>query len=303
MRAKWVITICMLSASLTLWAAGGNLQQQTDSLKADSINVAAAHPDFVKVWLMTVTPGLEGTSTFGHAALRLQCESEQLDYCFSFAMETDDISILKFIRGSSRGGFQTVTTDEFLSRYRKEGRGVSQIQLNLLPGEEQELWRLLDHEVEQGPRWDYNFISTSCTSMCIWAVKACLKDEHIVYHQLDPILSATYAEVLHSMATYVPWLEFLLNVRFFSQRHDVGDVDEKFSPGLLMSSWQKATLVSDKGTGRPMTIGEPQTLFKADPSVVPHRPFLTPVKVLAALVLLLAGIVAYLYVRHQKRKH
>lgn len=301
MRDNWWITVLMLLAVLSASAAGQQDQQQTDSLKADSINRVAAHPDFVKVWLVTVTPGNSTTSVFGHAALRLQCPSEQLDYCFTFSMESDDITIMKYVKGSTKGGFESVPTEVFLQRYREEGRGVSQVQLNLLPHEEQELWRLLDHEVEQGPRWNYNFITTSCTSMCIWAVEQCLDKEHIEYHDLDPILSAPYAEVMHSISAHAPWLELLMNVRFFNRRHDNGDLNDKFSPELLISSWQKATLVDEAGKSRLMTIGSVQTLYRAQPQSMPKRTFFTPVKVFVGLLLI--AVLSIIYIVFQKRKN
>lgn len=301
MRDNWWITVLMLLAVLSASAAGQQDQQQTDSLKVDSINRVAAHPDFVKVWLVTVTPGNSTTSVFGHAALRLQCPSEQLDYCFTFSMESDDITIMKYVKGSTKGGFESVPTEVFLQRYREEGRGVSQVQLNLLPHEEQELWRLLDHEVEQGPRWNYNFITTSCTSMCIWAVEQCLDKEHIEYHDLDPILSAPYAEVMHSVSAHAPWLELLMNVRFFNRRHDNGDLNDKFSPELLISSWQKATLVDEAGKSRLMTIGSVQTLYRAQPQSMPKRTFFTPVKVFVGLLLI--AVLSIIYIVFQKRKN
>ncbi len=300
MQGKWWIAALMLLAALTSSAAGQQNQLQTDSLKADSINRAAADPDFVKVWLVTVTPGNSTTSVFGHAALRLQCASENLDYCFSFGTEDDGIDFFKFVSGSTKGGFQSMPTSSFISNYEKEGRGVSQLQLNLLPREEQELWRLLDHEVEQGPHWNYNFITTSCTSMCIWAVEQCLDKEHIEYQNLDPILSATYAEVMHSISAHAPWQELLINLRFFQHRQETGDLNEKFSPEMLMSSWQKALLTDSMGFSRSMTVGLLQTLCKADPKQAVTAPLLTPLRVLLLLFLLV--VITTIYFKKRKNK-
>ncbi len=296
---RWML-IGLLLTALALRAAGIRNQQVADSLQADSINAAAAHPDFVKVWLVTVTPGNSATSVFGHAALRLQCVSEDLDNCFSFGMKTDGIDFFKFVSGSTKGGFLCVPTRSFISDYEREGRGVRQIQLNLLPHEEQELWRLLDHEVEQGPRWHYDFIKTSCTSMCIWAVENCLEGEHLEYHDLDPILSATYGEVMHSISAHAPWQELLINLRFFRYRNLTGDVNEKFSPELLLSSWQKASLKESSGSARPLTIGEPQTLCKADPNQVPTIPLLTPLRALLIVILLVVLIIVFIKKRKNK---
>lgn len=297
MRDKWWITVLMLLAVLSASAAGQQDQLQEDSLKADSINRVAAHPDFVKVWLMTVTPSNESISAFGHAALRLQCPSEQLDYCFTFSMASDNITLLKYVRGAAKGGFESVPAEMFLQRYREEGRGVSQVQLNLLPHEEQELWRLLDHEVEQGARWDYNVITTNCTSMCIWAVEQCLDKEHIEYHQLDPIMNAPYSEFVHSICAYEPWLELMLYIRFFKERNEVGDINNKFSPSMLMSSWQKATLVDEAGNSRQMTTGRVLTLYKALPQSMPRETTITPMKVLAGLLLIAALFIIFIIIR------
>ena len=154
--------------------------------------------DFVRVSLITLGPGDKVYSLYGHTALRLECPSHGLDYCFTFEMALTADEQMRFLLSTAKAGFMAARTDLFFANYRKEGRSISQQQLNLLPQEEQQLWRMLDEELKRGAHWDYNFLTTNCSSMCVWMVERALTagGEQLVYGTLPAALTGTYGDLL-----------------------------------------------------------------------------------------------------------
>ncbi|MBQ6965519.1 MAG: DUF4105 domain-containing protein [Bacteroidaceae bacterium] len=261
---------------------------------ADSINHAAQDEDFVRASLLTVGPGNDAVTCFGHAAIRMQCPSAGLDYCFTFEMKLDRGEYVKFLTGDAKAGFMAARTEVFLEQYRQQGRGIHEYDLNLLPRQEQELWRNLDIEVGQDARWDYDFIHQNCGSMCVWIMEKSLLNEHIEYGELPPALTGTYHETIMHVAKDAPWLNLYFHVRHFYLWNVQGDIRHKMDPGFLVSAWQHATFTDEEGHHRP--------IFLADRELAPQTaeidsPLLTPTVVLIAIIIL-----TLLFISIKKRK-
>ena len=150
---------------------------------ADSIDSAAQDEDYVRASLLVIGPGDNVVTCFGHAAIRLQCPTHQLDYCFTFEMKLAEGEHVKFLTGQAKAGFMAAPTGLFIEQYKRQGRGITEYDLNLTPVEEQALWRNLDREVGQEARWSYDFITVNCGSMCVWIIEQSLQNEHIEYGQ------------------------------------------------------------------------------------------------------------------------
>ena len=269
----------------------------------DSLEVEASKPDFITASLLTIGPGEAVYSLYGHTALRLQCPSHKLDYCFAFEMPVTPGQELRFLFTTAKAGFTVMQTSLFTDKYRQEGRGISQTVLNLLPGEKQELWRLLDVELERGAHWDYDFLTTNCSSMCIWMVEQALlkAGEHICYSALpEAVDSGTYDDLLKHISAHAPWARLFWTLRMGNRGSDTGQAAYKLAPPLLAEAWQNATITGDNGQSRPMTVGKPkqllpQTLDVSRPSVI------TPTMTLVMTLILIA--IAVLSLRLLKKKH
>ena len=146
---------------------------------ADSINRVAQDEDFVRASLLVIGPGDSPVTCFGHAAIRMQCPTHQLDYCFTFEMKLAEGESLKFLTGQAKAGFMVASTPVFFNQYKGQGRGITEYDLNLTAEEEQTLWRNLDEEVKRDARWPYDFITVNCGSMCVWIIEKSLRGEHI----------------------------------------------------------------------------------------------------------------------------
>lgn len=274
---------CLLATILCLAAhAQPSADRPSDERTADSLTQAAQAEDFVQASLLTIGPGSDAITCFGHAAIRMQCPSAGLDYCFTFEMKLADGEAWKFFTGDAKAGFMVAKTDVFLQQYQQQGRGIHEYDLNLRPEEEQRLWRNLDTEVGQDARWDYDFIHRNCGSMCVWIINTSLTDEHIEYGALPEPLAGTYHETIMHVAKDAPWLNLFFHCRHFYLWNEVGDIEHKMAPDLLVAAWNNASLVDDAGHRRP--------IFKGDRTLAPQtvsiqRPWFTPTLTLILIII------------------
>ena len=167
---RWFNLMLIMTLST---ACGGECKAET-SLLSDS-------SDFVMASLLTATPTDVIYSSFGHCAIRMECPSAQLDYCFTLEMDTQADEYVKFFSGKAKAAVVAVPTKEFLDYYKGEGRGMIQHKLNLTLPEKQKLWKILDEENIKPPHLNFNFLNTNCVMMSVMMINNCLIDEHIDY--------------------------------------------------------------------------------------------------------------------------
>ena len=258
---------------------------------ADSIDRAAQNEDFVRASLLVIGPGDNVVTCFGHAAIRLQCPAHQLDYCFTFEMKLAEGEHMKFLTGQAKAGFMAAPTGLFIEQYKRQGRGITEYDLNLTPAEEQTLWRNLDREVGQEARWSYDFITVNCGSMCVWIIGQSLLGEHIEYRQLPAVLQGTYSDVMDYIAQDAPWMSLYFHMRYFSRRNDTGALADKMAPTLLAEAWQQAVLTDTAGNSRPVITATRQL---APQTLATGPAWLTPMKALTIAIII---IILFIFIK------
>ena len=262
----------------------------TAQVPADSIDRAAQDEDFVRASLLVIGPGDNVVTCFGHAAIRMQCPTHQLDYCFTFEMKLAEGEHTKFLTGQAKAGFMAAPTGVFMQQYKRQGRSIDEYDLNLTPKQEQTLWRNLDREIAQEARWSYDFITVNCGSMCVWIIQQSLLDEHIEYQQLPTVLQGTYSDVMDYVGEDAPWLNLYFHVRYFSRRNDTGALADKMAPTLLAEAWQHALLTSPTGGSRPVITASrqlaPQTLRTGPVWFTPTRALVIAIIIIIVFILI-----------------
>ncbi len=119
-------------------------------------------PNFVTASLLIMSPGDALYSCAGHACIRLECPTFNLDYCFSYESESVKEKVLTFFMGKLKMGMFAIPTEEYLKLGRESGRGVMQYPLNLPPDAKQRLWKYLDERVAEGANLPYDFLERGC---------------------------------------------------------------------------------------------------------------------------------------------
>ena len=212
---------------------------------ASAVDTAAMmKDDYIRASLLTVDPAAEVYSIFGHSALRLQCPSQQMDYCFTFETSTDTEGIINFFRGNSLGGFAPAPTPEYLDYYRQQGRGVTEYELNMTPQEKLELWKIVDDEIAKGFTHEYGYMHSQCTSMIVCVVNRALATR-IKYNDLPKALEGSFRELMISASENYPWSRFFWQTIMGPEGDETDPLAHKLIPQMLPVAWAKATVGSE----------------------------------------------------------
>lgn len=289
------MVVLLMMASVMQAAVADTAQARRDSL----INAEAQRPDFITASLLIASPGTAVYSAFGHAAIRMQSPSNNLDYCFSFGMALDLSSKLDFVLGRAKAGFISQPTAEYLKAYRDEHRSVTAYRLNLTPRQKQELWRVLDNETAKGAAWDYDYPGVNCASMVIYAIYQALLGEQIVYGDLPAVVNGSYRQVLHYISRHDEWARLFWDVALIGKGGETGNMEDKLAPELLVEAWSKASFADSAGHRRPVIVGSPVMLVKGLP---PQTGSWFSPWVALALVIVVAIVVAVVWRRAKYKK-
>ena len=228
-------------------------------------------PDFVRVSLLVAGPGRELFSCAGHACLRLECPTYDLDYCFSYESERISDRVTAFFRGKLTMGLFAIKTPEFLLEYGKGGRGVMQYELELPPDSKQRLWRLMDSLAEKGANLPYDYMKRGCALSVMECLRKSLAGHSFEVDPWPPQLSGTWREISYArIASHSPWTALALHLIIGTA------IDQAFPKmhKVIMPDDLLEVLRAAKVDGKPVAAGEgvellPQTLDVSPPPIRP----------------------------------
>jgi len=165
-------------------------------------------PKFVTASLLVISPGNELFSCVGHSAIRLECPTFKHDFCFSYESERAVDRLPAFFAGKLKMGMFAVKTEEMMSEYRQDGRGVRQYQLNLPADVKQRLWKHLDLLAMKGADLPYDYMQRGCAKSVLDCLKAAFAPQQVK----GPLLPITQRETFNrELAETHPWNLFFLN--------------------------------------------------------------------------------------------
>lgn len=215
---------------------------------------------FVTASLMVISPGNEIYSVFGHCVLHMQCPSKHLDYVYTFETEPN---YLKFFAGKSKACFVAVPTQEFLQKYKAEGRGVTEYALNLTPHEKQELWRALDEDMEEGPRRCFTFFRNNCVTLSLLMVESVLQNEYIDFSHTDRLMKPTNGEGIRYLSRHAPWAEFVFMTFLGNQADGYWPAEDRMAPELITTYLKQGSIVCTQNSHirRPVFTGKETRLL------------------------------------------
>jgi hypothetical protein len=250
--------------------------------REDDTVVSSDSSNFVTASMLVISPGNAIYSIFGHSAIRMQCPSKNLDYCFTFEMESGLGGYIKFFGGQAKARFVAVPTKEYLTEYEHEMRGVKQYTLNLTPHEKQELWRQLDNDMLAGAHRKFNLIQNSCSSMSMLMIESVLWKEEINFVKLPMQMSYLNGDLLRYYSRKNPWSQFIFMTLFGSEADVLWNQEYRMSPELLPEILNHAQIKNlQSGKSRPLVIGQSVILPQ---KLAVSKSALTPILVFALLL-------------------
>jgi hypothetical protein len=215
--------------------------------------------DKAQVSVFTCGRGEQLYSTFGHTALRIKDEVNQLDVVFNygtFDFRTENF-YLKFVKGDLQYFMSVTSVEEFIYEYQTDGREVIEQTLDLPLSSKQKLLNELSAALYSSERYyTYKFIDRNCTTMVNEKIGGLLEGKKMT--KVDD-KTITYRELLYPYFENYFWYKLGINI-IFGAKTDT-KAEQLFLPTELLNSLDQAkiggkSLVTDKNTlveGTPAT--------------------------------------------------
>ncbi|MDO4819197.1 MAG: DUF4105 domain-containing protein [Prevotella sp.] len=241
--------------------------------------------------LIIAEPSNDFYGCCGHCAIRMQCPSHDMDYCFTYSFSKTFANKFRFFDGTGEGTFVPMYTEDFLEEYKETHRGVIEYKLNLTLEEKRLLWQSLDENAHGSSHWKYDFLKTNCSAMCAYFVEQSLIGERIVYGELAPVLTGDNRTFVKCIFAEHPWFQFFWLTIFGAQGEEVSEVYTRLAPSIITEVWGDAILVNDStGNVRPIFDGAPVRISNEHTEITsaPVTPFVTFLALLMASLVITA---------------
>jgi hypothetical protein len=267
--------------------------------------------DSVRVSLLIISPGSEVYSALGHAALRLSSPSVGLDYCFTYGMDMRPGNRLKFITGHAPAGYLVAPARDYIEEYAREGRSVTEYELNLTLDERRQMWKFLDGQVARGLCDRYDYLHNGCAQVSLRSINAALWKTQLRFHLAadDPLQTATCRDRARYGFAHTDWhndAPCRASFADFFWFLFVGtEADEQVSlerrivlPNDLQRLLKNAEFIDSMGVSRPVLTGDAKELVAASATnVAAHEP--DYLSAFCALLIALAVVVAVMEMMHR----
>lgn len=249
--------------------------------------------DFVTASVVVATPGTILYSALGHACLRLECPSHGLDYIFSAEAEDASHNVARFFAGRLNMGVRAVNTEDYLSQYREEGRGVRAYRLNLPIAVKQRLWQQMDERLKYSDV-PYDYMNEGCAVTVMHWIEDAIDPDSLAFGPWPERVERSSRKQIGGDSIASPWVHFVLGTIGEGEAYytDIRPQDKCIVPTLLVEVLQQATAY-----GQPLLESEGKLL--QPPTKQPAYSWFTPL-VLAFLLLALALVNLLLSLRYRK---
>jgi len=272
------IVITILSSSLNLYS---QTKIERDSVNYDDIQKDMLRSEYINVSLIVAAPGHELYSAAGHAALRMECPSKQVDYCYEFDTEVNLGEMMDYVNGNMKATLHRLYTSTYIKRYKEQNRGIRGIQLNLNPEQKSYLWSILDKEADSGNKHDFDFMSNNCSSVVRMFIESTIGEDRIQYGNIDNRLTGTFRETIPYVFESSEWAQLFWNIMMGTGFDDNPGFESLLFPSALLDEWSKASVVTKDGEEKNLVIKEYSLL--EDKST---KSFFSPLLLFSALLFL-----------------
>jgi len=244
---RYFTIVLLLSCFVAAWAQEQEMTvAERNAAQGFNDTIDRLDPDFVTVSLCVADPTTyeqDALGTSGHAFLRLQCPTFNLDYCFSYEGERVNDNMYRYLSGKTKMGMFRYQTDYYLEDYRNWNRSVHEYRLNMPPESEQRLWEIMDNHTTNKTSLRHDLNKYGCAITVVRYVKKALAGTPIVYAPDEEMEHMTRRELGYRALENKPWLR-VSNMKFTDNKSDENlPIDEKLIiPADLAEVWQQATV-------------------------------------------------------------
>lgn len=279
--------------------AMGQVKVQGEEPEAPADTIDRLAPDFVTSSICIVDPTDwhdDMLGVMGHAFIRLQCPTYDLDYCYSYEGESANKDITGFLMGDLKMGLVAIPTTEYLQPFRRWNRTVREYTLNLPPEAETRLWEIMDRHLEDGMDLPLDLTEHGCTQTLVEYITQALDTTEIKYGEWPEEYQLTRTEIIDESLLPYPWLRLMAKCLGMYGDFDKDCTNEEkiILPRQIEEVWMKA-----KVNGLPLLTYKGRLTEGESPVV--ERPWFTPT-VAGIMLLVMAASIIFLLLTRRKKK-
>ncbi len=232
-----------------------------------------------KISLLTISPGAELYSTFGHSAYRINDPQQRLDVVFNygtFDFRTEGFYV-KFLRGTLPYQIGGQYFENEISGWTQEQRYVVEQVLNLSQAQKQGVYDFLQtNYLPENREYAYKFFYDNCSTRLRDVLKKVCKD------------SVTFSKTLHADSTYRQWIDVYArkNEKLwadFGMDLAIGEQSDRitgangamFLPNNLSDAFDNAKIQKDS-TWQPLVLEKLELNRGMLPVIVKEKELITP---------------------------
>ncbi|HMP28051.1 MAG TPA: DUF4105 domain-containing protein [Saprospiraceae bacterium] len=196
---------------------------------------------YYQISLLTIAPGSEIYSLFGHTAIRVKDLKSEEDITYNygtFDFRTPNFMV-KFLRGKLLYQLSKAPFYAFMYEYNEIKRSVVEQVLDITQEEATEIYSFLENNaLPENKDYLYDFLYDNCTTRArdIFNnhLKMSIDDEDVV--------NKTFRQMLHEYLTPYPWTKFGIDLIVASRADKKTDAQtQMFLPDYLETQMAKAT--------------------------------------------------------------
>ena len=197
-----------------------------------------------QIALLTVSPGSELYSLFGHSALRVVDPKQNFDMVFNygaFHFEPTFEFYWRFIRGRLNYQLSVYPYEMFLKEYRYYNRSVVQQFLELTDTQKGNIYNfLLRNNLPENRAYRYDFFFDNCSTRIRDIFEQELKS-NIDFYPNDRKFGKTYRVLVNEYTSAKPWVDLGINLILgYPADKKVTGHHYMFLPDYLMSAFDSA---------------------------------------------------------------
>ncbi|TCN70238.1 uncharacterized protein DUF4105 [Acetobacteroides hydrogenigenes] len=180
------------------------------SILLSSIFLKAESYRNVSVSLLTVSPGTELYSLFGHSAIRIQDPLHGIDDVYNFGtfdFDTPNFG-LKFVSGRLDYMLALNTFSQVYQSYLWEERAMTEQILNLTSDQKKKIISLLEENYRPENRfYRYAFLDDNCATRIRDVIEEGLSDSTVFSSAKTSYAQLSYRQLLKQFLTNYPWVD------------------------------------------------------------------------------------------------
>ncbi len=200
-----------------------------------SVSIGQRLSNKARLTILSAAPGEDLYAAFGHSAFRIQDSIYDIDVTFNYGIFDFDTPnfYMKFTRGKLNYKLGISSYKQFMGPYKREGRQVVEIPINLTYEEIVAIFRFLENNYKPENRYYlYDFFYDNCATKLIDVLIAVLGPEP--FQPLEQSGKISFRNLIDPYIQHIPWTDLGIDLLMGLPTDKVATYKEQmFLPDLL----------------------------------------------------------------------